>query len=76
MFKMAGLVLKTIVTILVVFSVPFIIPLFLKLLLNWGAFENLEELKEIISILNNKYTLIYMYWNNANRNLFSQVGWF
>lgn len=60
MFKMAGLVLKTIVTILVVFSVPFIIPLFLKLLLNWGAFENLEELKEIISILNNKYTLIYI----------------
>ena len=60
MFKMAGLVLKIIVTILVVFSVPFIIPLFLKLLLNWGAFENLEELKEIISILNNKYTLIYI----------------
>lgn len=60
MLKITGLVLKTIATILVVFSVPFIIPLFFKLLLNWGAFENLEELKEIISILNNNYTLIYM----------------
>lgn len=60
MLKIAGLVLKTIVTILVVFSVPFIIPLFLKLLLNLGAFENLDELKEIIGIFNNKYTLIYI----------------
>lgn len=60
MLKIAGLVLKTIVTILVVFSVPFIIPLFLKLLLNWGVFNNLEEIKEIICIFNNKYTLIYI----------------
>ena len=60
MLKIAVLVLKIIVTILVVFSVPFIIPLFLKLLLNWGAFENLEQLKEIIGIFNNKYTLIYI----------------
>ena len=60
MFKIAGLVLKTIVTILVVFSVPFIIPLFFKILLNWGIFNNLEEIKEIIDVFNNKYTLIYI----------------
>ena len=57
MLKIAGLVLKTIITILVVFSVPFIIPLFFKALLNWGIFDNLEEIKEIIGVFNNKYKL-------------------
>lgn len=60
MLKMISLVLKTIITILVVFSVPFVIPVFLKLLLNWGMFSSLEEIKEILSVVNNKYTMIYI----------------
>lgn len=60
MLKMVGTVLKIIAIILVVFSLPFVIPIILKLLLNHGIFSSLEEIKEIIDIFNNKYTVIYI----------------
>lgn len=53
-------VLKVIVVILSVFSVPFIFPIMLKLFLRYNIFANADEFKDLMNIFNNVYVLIYM----------------
>ena len=60
MLKMMGTILKIAAIILVVFSLPFIIPIFFKLLIHLKVFDNINEIKDIINVFNNKYTLIYI----------------
>jgi hypothetical protein len=60
MLKMIGTIFKIAAIILVVFSLPFIIPIFFKLLIHLKVFDNINEIKDIINVFNNKYTLIYI----------------
>lgn len=53
-------VLKIIIVIIVIFSTPFIILSIGKILINTHFFENIEELKMMINIFNNKYILMCM----------------
>lgn len=60
MLRILGAILKITVTILLVFSLPFLIPIMFKILIHFGIFNGIEEIKNIFSVFNNKYTLIYI----------------
>ena len=60
MFRIFGSILKITVTILLVFSLPFLIPIMFKVLMHFKIFNDVEEIKNIFSVFNNKYTLIYI----------------
>lgn len=53
-------VLKMIIVILIIFIIPFILPLILKLFLKFNIFIDVNEFKDIVSIFNNVYIIIYM----------------
>ena len=58
--KTIGAILKMILTILIIFSIPFVLPLMFKILVKIGAFINIDELKNIMDAFNNIYTFIYI----------------
>lgn len=58
--KILWATLKMILTILIIFAIPFVLPIMFKILVKLGAFANIEEFKNIIDVFNNKYTLIYI----------------
>lgn len=60
MLKILGAILKITVTILLVFSLPFLIPIMFKVFMHFGVFNDINEIKDIFSVFNNKYTLIYI----------------
>lgn len=60
MLRILGAILKISVTILLVFSLPFFIPIMFKVLIYFGIFNGIEEINNIFSVFNNKYTLIYI----------------
>lgn len=53
-------ILKMIITTILIFMTPFILPLFLKVFLNFGWFSNIEEFTMITQLFYNIYPLIYI----------------
>lgn len=51
---------KFILQTIFIFSIPFIIPVICKILINLGLFANINEVKEIVSIFNNLNTMLYI----------------
>lgn len=53
-------IIKIVVVILMIFSVPFILPSVLKLLIKIKWFDNIQEFLNYFSIFTNKYVIIYI----------------
>ena len=49
-----------ITAVIFIFILPFMLPLLLKVFINWKIFEDIEEFKSIIGIFNNIYPIIYI----------------
>lgn len=53
-------IFKMITVTFVIFIIPFILPTLLKIFLNLKIFNSIDEFKEIISLFNNMYILVYI----------------
>lgn len=53
-------IIKIVVVILMIFSVPFILPSILKLLIKIKWFNNIQEFLNYFNIFTNKYVIIYL----------------